>query len=85
MDTFLEDSDKEYLGFRIVEMKGGNPHTLFHGIQGATRRTKRLNTGEWLEADVKVVNDGGRNYLSGFHFISNKKHFGGLHFISIKA
>jgi len=58
-------------GFRIVEMKNGRPHTLFHGIQGETRRTKELPTGEWVRADVKVVNDGGGNYLSGFHFMED--------------
>ena len=64
-----EDRDIIHHGFRIVEMKDGNPHTLFHGIQGENKRTKQLITGEWLEADVKQVRDGGQYYTSGFHFM----------------
>ena len=49
--------------YRIVEMKDGAPHSLFHGTQG--RRELPLN--EWINADLKMVSDGGREYLSGFH------------------
>lgn len=50
--------------YRIVELKNGEPHSLFHG----TNRSRALPVGEWIEAEKKMVRDGaGKWYLSGFH------------------
>ena len=53
-----------YKIFEVTDDYDAKPRTLFHGLNGS--RTLTLN--EWLEAEVKVVSDGGRTkYLSGFH------------------
>ena len=52
--------------YRIVEMKDGEPHSLFHGTGG----TRKLIVNKWLTADIKIVNDGSRPYVSGFHLFS---------------
>ena len=51
--------------YRIVEVRNGRPCTLFHGWHGS----RQLPTNRWLEAEVKVVRDGGQgpSYKSGFH------------------
>lgn len=51
--------------YRIVEVKNGQPLSLFHG----TNKSRVLPLGEWVDADVKVVCDGSRGtrYVSGFH------------------
>lgn len=61
-------TEKVHKGFRLVEFKNDKPHTLFHGIN----KSRVLRVGEWLEADVKRVNDnGGQSYMGGFHFLYN--------------
>jgi len=62
----MRDEDKIHEGFRLVEFKNDMPHTLFHGIN----KSRVLRVGEWLEADVRLVNDnGGQSYMGGFHFL----------------
>lgn len=67
----VSEDEVIHSGFRIVEMKNGDPYTLFHGISavGDKKRTRRLDVGAWLEADIKDVRDNGPYYVSGFHFM----------------
>jgi hypothetical protein len=53
--------------YRIVEIKNGKPHSLFH----ATKRSREIPTDVWVKCDKKVVRDGSNNYYydSGFHAI----------------
>lgn len=53
--------------YRICERKGDEYLSLFHG----TQHSRRLPKGQWLNADVKVVQDGshGQTYISGFHVL----------------
>ena len=51
--------------YKIVDVVDDKVRTLFHGNQGS----KTLPTGEWLEAELKMVSDGGTKYLSGWHII----------------
>lgn len=56
--------------YRIVEVdKEGDYKTLFHGIN----KTRKLPIGRWIRADLKMVDDGGTKYLSGFHVLKNRK------------
>jgi hypothetical protein len=52
--------------YKIFEDKDGLPHTLFHGVRGS----RTLSLDEWIEAEHKLVNDGGTEYESGFHVFS---------------
>ena len=51
--------------YRIMEIKDGDPLTLFHGVGGS----RRVKEGEWIVAEKKSVYDGsaGTPYISGFH------------------
>ena len=51
--------------YRLCRDKKGQPHTLFHGVQGRCQ----LDLDIWIRADQKRVRDGsGRTwYRSGFH------------------
>lgn len=53
--------------FKIVDLKDGEPITLFHGYDGE----RKLPFGKWIRADLKTVSDGskGTPYLSGFHVL----------------
>jgi hypothetical protein len=52
--------------YRIVELKGGHPHTLFHGVKGR----RKLPVNRVIEADRKQVRDGtGPYYESGFNVL----------------
>lgn len=53
--------------YKIVEKKGNNYLTLFHGING----TRVLPINEWITAEIKAnVADGkGKTYTSGLHVI----------------
>lgn len=57
--------------FRICDVKGGLPHTLFHGIGGS----RRIPLDRWVRAKVATVHDGdrGRAYKSGFHVLKDRK------------
>lgn len=56
--------------YRIVEIKQGHPHTLFHGVQG--RRKLPINT--LVKADIKQVRDGtGPYYTSGFNVLLSEE------------
>lgn len=65
--------------WRIVEVKGGLPHTLFHGLDPVllhrSRRSRRLEVGLWMEAEEKLVVDGGgqEGYLSGFNVLLSRE------------
>lgn len=56
-------------GYKIVEIKDGTIRTLFHGTQGS----RKLETGKWLEADVRTGYDGSRDrataYRTGWHLM----------------
>lgn len=54
-------------GYKIVEMKNDQPHTLFHGVEGS----RKLSYDEWYKAENKMVVDGGNQkpYLSAFHIL----------------
>lgn len=68
---------KEIEAYRIVEEKGGEFYTLFHGFpkEGEKRNTRKLPKGVWLKAQVKTVSDGssGTKYKSGFHILTSKE------------
>ena len=51
--------------FKIVEVLDGKIKTLFHGLN----KSKTMEQGKWLEADVKLGRDGSGNryYLTGWH------------------
>lgn len=51
--------------WRLCEVKRGLPHTLFHGVNYGRPRRIVFNT--WLRADLRMVNDNGTPYISGFH------------------
>lgn len=58
--------------YRIVEVdKEGNYKTLFHGFGEKHRRILPINL--WLKADERMVDDGGTEYLSGFHVLKKRK------------
>ena len=56
--------------WRLFEEKGGELHSLFHGVNGS----RRVTEGVWLEADVRTVRDGAgdRWYLSGWHVFTDE-------------
>jgi hypothetical protein len=51
--------------YKIFELHGNRPKTLFHGVAGS----RLLPIGKWIKADKRMVTDGSRQnpYLSGFH------------------
>lgn len=57
--------------YRIFDEKDGQPHTLFHGLNGS----RKLPMDEWLEAKVGPVTDGSgvTTYQSGFHVLKDKE------------
>lgn len=58
--------------YRIVEVdKDNNYKTLFHGYGQKHRRLLPIN--QWVKADERMVDDGGTEYLSGFHVIKERK------------
>jgi hypothetical protein len=61
--------------FRIVEIKGGQPHTLFHGLPDEDQhRTRAIPLNTWVKAEVKQVRDGtGPYYLSGFNVLLTRE------------
>jgi hypothetical protein len=61
--------------WRIVEIKNGHYHTLFHGLPSEDgRRSRRLPKHTWLEAEEKMVSygRGSPQMLSGFNVILSK-------------
>jgi hypothetical protein len=61
--------------WRIVEVKNGQYHTLFHGIPTEEgKRSRRLPLNEWLTAEEKMVSygRGSPEMLSGFNVILSK-------------
>ena len=65
----MDDKDKIiHHAYRIVEVtKDGSYKTLFHGVQGS----RCLPIDKWITADQRIVSDGGTEYMSGFHVLSN--------------
>jgi hypothetical protein len=68
--------------YRIVEVKNGNPYTLFHGLpnplfdwpNNGAKRSREIFRGIWLKADKKLVRDGtGPYYLSGFNVLLTRE------------
>lgn len=58
--------------WRIVEIKNGHYHTLFHGMPTEEgKRSRKLPVNEWLEAEEKLVSygKGSPEMLSGFNVI----------------
>lgn len=55
--------------YKIVEKHPNGLKTLFHGNNGS----RLLETGVWLEANIKTVIDGsdGKRYLSGWHVLKS--------------
>jgi len=51
--------------YKIVEKHNNQLKTLFHGVN----RSRKLETGKWLKAEIKLVKDGTSKtkYLSGWH------------------
>lgn len=65
----LCDTRKAY---RIIEVRNGRPCTLFHAFKAPwVPRSRIILTGQWLEAERKVVTDGSstNKYLSGFNVL----------------
>ena len=57
--------------YRILDVKNGQPHTLFHAVNGS----RRLSLSQWLDAEVKMGQDGSgqkKRYRTGFHVVSNR-------------
>lgn len=55
--------------YKIFDIRDNNPCTLFHGIN----KSKKLPLNKWIKANVKIVDDGGTKYLSGFHVLKDKQ------------
>ena len=57
--------------YRIVEIKNGKPHSLFHGTDGS----REIPMNRWVDANIKTVHDGscGTEYESGFHILLSAK------------
>lgn len=52
--------------YRLVEVdEKGRSKTLFHGIN----RSRLIPLNDWIKAKKHIVNDGGTDYLSGFHVL----------------
>lgn len=51
--------------YKIVEVENGKIKTLFHGVN----RSRVMQQGEWIEADVKLGRDGSgeKYYTVGWH------------------
>jgi hypothetical protein len=61
--------------YRIVEIKNGLPHTLFHGLPSPDgRRSRRIQTDVWLDAEVKPVSYGRTSPFmeSGFNVLLDR-------------
>jgi hypothetical protein len=55
--------------YRIFERDAqGQMRTLFHGVDGS----RLILPYKWHEATIKIVNDGGQDYWSGFHVFWNR-------------
>jgi len=66
----------ERTAYRIVEIKYRHPHTLFHGMPGQNgRRLRALPLNTWIQAERKLVADGGGQepYESGFNVLLNRE------------
>jgi hypothetical protein len=61
--------------YRIVEMKNGVPHTLFHGLPLNGTRTRKIPIGTWIEAEEKEVSygKGSPPMISGFNVLLDKE------------
>ena len=62
--------------YRIVEVRGNDLYTLFHGLpDGAGRRSRKLPVDTWLEAEQRWVTDGSgtATYRSGFNVLLDLK------------
>lgn len=59
--------------YKIVEMRNGKPHFLFHGIDGS----REIPIAHWIHAVKKPVTDGGRGrgteYESGIHVMETRE------------
>lgn len=60
--------------YRLLRCKDGQPHTLFHGLNGS----RRLPLDSILVADEKLVTNPGKalvshQFLSGFHVIEGRE------------
>lgn len=63
----------EITAYRIVEIKNGKPHTLFHGLPGA-KRSRGAPTDVWVKAEVKPVSYGRNSpyFESGFNVLLDR-------------
>lgn len=68
--------------WRIVEIKAGIPHTLFHGnanwrlgYSGLSGRTRKLRFRAWMQAERKLVKDGSGQepYEAGFNVLLSRE------------
>ena len=57
--------------YRIVEIKNGKPHSLFHSINGSLRG-REIPMGRWIRAANRYSSDGGAKYTTGFHVFLNQ-------------
>lgn len=57
------------IGYKIVEIINGVPYSLFHGNYGS----REIPVNEPVTADIKLVDDGGKKYMSGWHFFCDKE------------
>ena len=57
--------------YKIVEKKGSDYYTLFHGING----TRKLPIEKWIDGVIKpnVMDGHGTKYTSGIHVIDGKE------------
>ena len=59
------------IAYRIVEIRNGQPCSLFHGTDGS----RTLPIGKWVKSNRKLVRDGrcSTKYESGFHVLKTLK------------
>jgi len=60
--------------WRLVEIGAdGRPRTLVHGMPAADgKRTRVLEKGRWLRAELKPASKTRRPYVSGFHVFASE-------------
>lgn len=55
--------------YKIVDIIGEIPYTLFHGVHGS----RKLDMNRWMRSESKMVHDGthGTPYMSGWHVLKS--------------
>jgi hypothetical protein len=51
-------------GYKLFDLKDNNLFFLYHGIN----KSLKVPIGVWIDSEKKLVSDGGKKYISGFHY-----------------